>query len=106
MHPLQDFYLHFIDPKLNQSHADRVGVSLNDVYAVSRERLLRYSKETYAGLLAQVVACGDAAAEVDHYLERAVRPMYATDRDPQATPPKCPVSNLMQGKKRMPQYRL
>ena len=67
---------------LPHGQADRVGVALNDVYAVSRERLLRYSKETYAGLLAQVVACGDAAAEVDHC--NATNPRPATKDDYEA----------------------
>ena len=73
--PLGDWYTKFVDPHhVTQPRAS--GVVYNDIYAVSRLALRRYPVNVYERLLAQVVACGSLAAEIDHYLERAVKPMY------------------------------
>jgi len=69
-------------------------MSYHDIYAVSGQRLRDFPNETYAGLLAQVEACGSLAAEIDHYLERVVKAMFQRPGDMQlwgAKRPLCPL---------------
>lgn len=71
-----------------------IGMSYHDIYAVSGQRLRDFPNETYAGLLAQVEACGSLAAEIDHYLERVVKAMFQRPGDMQlwgAKRPLCPL---------------
>ena len=71
-----------------------VGVAYHDIYAVSRGRLRAFPNATYAELLRQVEACGERAAEVDHYLERAVKPMFERPGDGErwsTEEPTCPL---------------
>ena len=49
--PIGRWYRKYVDPRMNRTHMRRVGVSYNDIYAVSRERVLWYTKSIYQSLL-------------------------------------------------------
>ena len=88
--PLGAWYRWYIDTT-NTTRPTRTGVAYNDIYGVSAARVRRWPRATYEALLNQTIACGDRAAEVDHYLERAVRPMYADGPDRNGPEVECPL---------------
>lgn len=74
--PMGLWFEHFVEGSA-RSHPNRTGVSYNDVFAVSRERLRSVPRATYQALFDELSSCGSTRSAASHFMERTWLPMLS-----------------------------
>jgi len=95
---LQDWYRKFISANLTD--AQLKGIQYNSIFAVSRDRIKAWPRQTYEGLLREIERCGTGVPSVaGHFMERSWKAMLdlppASGQAQSAGPNWCPIQGMI-----------